>query len=642
MKAVSRRAFVRQCAGGAAAVPLFARSAEGRGPQRPNILWLVSEDNGPFLGCYGDPQARTPNLDALARKGVVFESCHAMPVCAPSRFTLITGMYPTTCGPAHNMRASGKIPAWLEGFPAYLRRAGYYTTNNAKTDYNAPIDAKAAWDACSKKADWRGRPTPQTPFFSVYNHEVTHESCLFPAQHPRVAPAADPAQMRVRPYQPDTPEVRADIARQYDCIAEMDRQCGLQMQALAESGADEDTVVFYYGDNGGVTPRSKRFLQDTGTHVPLIVYFPPKWRHLAPAAPGARIAAPVHFVDFAATVLAIAGVERPAYMQGVPFAGAERAAPRRYAFCSRDRMDERTDMVRSVTDGHWLYIRNFRPEIPYVEPLSYMFRARGYQSWARLAEEGKLTPATAMFWGRKPTEELYDNQADPDNVVNLAGRQEHAERRAAMRQALRAHMTETRDNGLLPEGCEDEGYDASRKPGAWPVGRALDAAFLASANDAANVPALVRLAEDPAMPVRWWAALGCGILGKQAESAEPALRKLLGDPSGFVRVAAADALARQGKVDLALPVLQKAMEDLDSPWCSLQACNSLDRLGESARPLLPAIQAFAKRVAEDEKFSSLQAYPRRILGHLLDVLEGRAKPLAGPSAVGAPPAKNPF
>jgi arylsulfatase A-like enzyme len=587
----------------------------------------VSEDNGPFLGCYGDPQARTPNLDTLAAKGILFEHCYAMPVCAPSRFTLISGMYPASCGPAHHMRAAGKIPDWLQGFPALLRAAGYFTSNNAKTDYNAPIVANGKiWDEQGNKAEWSHRPA-DAPFFSVYNHDVCHESCLFPEKHPHVTPAADPALMRVRPYQPDTPEVRADLARQYDCIAEMDRQCGLKLKALEAAGLAEDTIVFYYGDNGGITPRSKRFLQDSGTHVPLIVYFPPKWRHLAPAAPGSRVAAPVHFVDFSATVLALAGVARPPHMQGVPFAGAQEP-PRRYAFCSRDRMDERYDMSRSVTDGRWTYIRHFRPEIPYVEPLSYMFRARGYQSWARLAEEGALTPATAMFWGRKPSEELYDNAADPDNVANLAGRPEHAPRLAELRQALRVHMLSILDNGLLPEGCAEEGYDASRKPGAWPVERTLDTALAASANDAANVPSLVKSSEDPAMSVRWWSAIGLGILSKQAAAAEPALKKLLDDPSGPVRVAAADALARQGRLDLALPVLQKAMEDLDSPCCSLQACNSLDRLGPAASPLLPAIQAFTKRVTEDEKFSSPQAYPRRTLGHLLDVLEGRVKPLA--------------
>jgi len=627
MRTLSRRSFLGQSAAGAAILPLAVWAADEE-KTRPNILWLVSEDNGPFLGCYGDPLARTPNLDALAAKGIVFEHCYAMPVCAPSRFTLISGMYPTTCGPAHNMRASGKIPAWLKGFPAYLRQAGYYTTNNSKTDYNAPFNVKEIWNECGKKADWKDRPTPATPFFSVFNHEVCHESCLFPESKTFDFVPTDPSKVRVRPYQPDTPEVRADLARQYDCLAAMDRQCGEKLKALENAGLAEDTVVFYYGDNGGITPRSKRFLQDSGTHVPLIAYFPPKWRHLAPAAPGSRVAAPVHFVDFSATVLALAGVPQPAYMQGIPFAGTSRVKPREYAFCSRDRMDERYDMVRSVTDGQWLYIRNFRPEIPYVEPLSYMFRARGYQSWARLAEAGKLTPATAMFWGRKPSDELYDLKADPDNVVNLAGKPEHAERLAKLRQVLTAQMTENRDNALLPEGCEEEGYEASRRAGAWPVERVLATALHASSQDAADLPHLIKASGDASMPVRWWAALGFGILGKKAAPAQQELEKLLADSSGFVRVAAADALARQGRLDLALPVLEKAMLDLESPWCSLQACNALDRLGEAAKPVLPSVRELVKRHAQDESFSKPQAYPRRILGHLLDVLEGRVKPLA--------------
>ena len=627
MSTLSRRAFLGQCAAGAAICPLVGWAADEE-KKRPNILWLVSEDNSPLLGCYGDPLARTPNLDALAAKGIVFEHCYAMPVCAPSRFTLISGMYPTTCGPAHNMRAAGKIPAWLKGFPEYLREAGYYTTNNAKTDYNAPFDIKKIWNECGKKADWKDRPTPSTPFFSVYNHEVCHESCLFPETKTFDFVPTDPAKVRVRPYQPDTPEMRADIARQYDCITQMDHQVGLKLKALENEGVADDTIVFYYGDNGGITPRSKRFLQDSGTHVPLIAYFPPKWRHLAPGAPGSRFATPVHFVDFSATVLALAGVPQPAYMQGIPFAGKAVAKPREYAYCSRDRMDERYDMVRSVTDGRWLYIRNFRPEIPYVEPLSYMFRARGYQSWARLAADGKLTPATAMFWGAKPSDELYDLKADPDNVVNLAGKTEHAEQLAKMRQVLAVQMIDNRDNGLLPEGCDDEGYEATRRPGAWPVERVLDTALLASSQDATSLPVLMKAATDESMPVRWWAALGCGILGKKAIASEPVLVKLAADPSGYVRVAAADALARQGRLDLALPVLEKAMLDLDAPWCSLQACNALDRLGMAAKPILPAVQALIKRSPEDESFSKPQAYPRRILGHQLDVLEGRVKPLA--------------
>lgn len=382
-------------------------------PAKPNILWLVSEDNGCFLGCYGDPIAKTPTLDKLARAGVLYENCFAMPVCAPSRFTLISGMYPVTCGPAHHMRAQGKIPSWLKGFPAYLRAAGYYTSNNAKTDYNSPISIPEAWDACSKQAHYRNRAEGQ-PFFSVFNHEVTHESCLFPQSE---QPQFDPAKMRIPPYQPDTPEIRADWARYYTRIAQLDNQIAVKLKELADAGLADDTIVFYYSDNGGVLPRSKRFLQESGTHVPLIVYYPPKWQHLAT---GSRIKAPVHFIDFAPTVLSLAGVKIPEYMQGRAFAGLAKAAPNEFVFCTRDRMDKRYDMMRSVMDSQWLYIHNYRPDLPYVQRLKYMFQARGYQSWARLSSEDKLTPATAMFWGKKPTAELHDMLADPDSVRNLA------------------------------------------------------------------------------------------------------------------------------------------------------------------------------------------------------------------------------
>ena len=348
-------------------------------PDRPNILWLVSEDNNPFLGCYGDPLAHTPTLDRLASEGVLFERCFAQPVCAPSRFTLITGMFAATAGPAQHMRAQGKIPAWLKGFPALLRDAGYYTSNNAKTDYNSPISLTETWNESSKQAHWRKRLNPAQPFFSVFNHEVTHESCLFPEKElPLNRPPTDRAKVRIPPYQPDTPEIRDDWGRYYDYMALLDEQIAKKLKDLAADGLADNTIVFYYGDNGGVLPRSKRFLEQSGTHVPLIVYFPPKWRHLAPAAPGTRIREPVGFVDFAETVLSLAGVKIPAYMQGRAFAGPAKAAPNEFVYCTRDRMDERYDMMRSVIDRRWLYIRNFRPDLPYVQPHEYSFQARGY------------------------------------------------------------------------------------------------------------------------------------------------------------------------------------------------------------------------------------------------------------------------
>jgi len=617
---------------GLAAPGLVSSAEKPSAVERPNILWLVSEDNDTLLGCYGDKLARTPTLDKLAREGVLYERCFAQPVCAPSRFTLITGMYAVGHGPAQHMRAQGKTPSWLKGFPVLLREAGYYTSNNSKTDYNSPIRPNETWDESSNTAHWRQRSNPQAPFFSVFNHEVTHESCLFPVKgQPLDFTPMDPAKVRIPPYQPDTPEMRADWARYYDCMTLMDSQMAAKLKDLTDAGLAENTIVFYYSDNGGVLPRSKRFLQESGTHVPLIVYFPPKWRHLAPAAPGSRIKEPVSFVDFAPTVLSLAGVKIPDYMQGRAFLGAAKAASNEFVFLTRDRMDERYDMIRSVADTRWLYIHNYRPDVSYVQPLEYMFQARGYQSWAQMAREGKLTPATAQFWGEKPTEELYDSLADPDSVKNLAGDPAHRATLERMRAALKQRVLDVKDNGYLPEGSALEGYDASHKPGAYPVERVFALANLASERNPANLPKLIKALDDHCEPVRWWGAQGCTMLRHKAAPAETVLRQHLEDTSGAVQVAAAEALARLGRSDAALPVLERRLKDASEAWSGLQAANVLDRLGESARPSLPALRQAHQRVANEAGATNPLQYQARILECIIAVLDGKAPALIYPT-----------
>ena len=601
---------------------------------QPNILWLTSEDNSyNSLGCYGNALARTPNLDALAKKGILFENCYSMPVCAPSRFTIISGMYPTTSGPAHQMRASGKIPEWLTGFPKYLREAGYYTSNNNKTDYNSPLIQKASafWCANGNEAAWKNRPKG-APFFSVFNHTVCHESCLFPENKKFEFSPMDTAKVRVPPYQPDLPESRKDIARAMDCVTEMDRQCGEKLKQLESEGLAENTIIFYYGDNGGITTRTKRSLQDSGIHVPLIVYFPPKWQHLAPATPGSRVKEVVHFVDFAPTMLSIAGLEIPKYMQGRAFAGEKKAPARDYIFSTRDRMDERCDMMRSAASERYLYIRNFRPDIPYVQLLNYQFQANDYQAWARQAKEGKLTPETARFWGTKPTEELYDKQADPDCMNNLATQPEHREVVEKMRKALCDWMIACNDNGLLPEGSANEGYEASRKEGAFDVRAALELAMKASDRKAENLSEFMKvLSDDKREYMRWWAAQGCTMLGKASAPAEAVLLKVAKeDASGSVQVAAADALRQLVKTQEIIPVLRKWFVQEENPAVANQAANVIDRLGEEARPLLSEIKTVA---AKDVKANAgRENYAIRMAKTLYDQLTGKKERLVYPEA----------
>ena len=315
-----------------AAAPLFGSA----GAARPNILWIVSEDNSPFtVGAYGDPLAQTPHLDRLATNGVVFDRVFAAaPVCAPSRASIITGMYASALG-TQPMRSQVPLPSWLRYFPSYLRDAGYFTTNRAKTDYNAAV-LPGTWDQNGTNAHWRNRAKDQ-PFFSVFNFSSSHESRL----HERLPLKTGPDRVIIPPYLPDTPEVRADFAQYYGRVSEADTEIGALLAELDDAGLADDTIVFYYSDHGGVLPRSKRFLYESGTRVPLIIRFPPKYQHLAPGLPGSRVNELINLIDLAPTVLSLAGVEAPPFFQGRAFAGKAREPAPPFTFMFRDRMDER-------------------------------------------------------------------------------------------------------------------------------------------------------------------------------------------------------------------------------------------------------------------------------------------------------------
>jgi arylsulfatase A-like enzyme len=318
----------------------------------------VSEDNNPWIGAYGDRLARTPHLDALARRGLLYRHAwSAAPVCAPSRFAILTGVHPESCAPANHMRAMAKLGGALRTYPELLRDAGYYRTNNSKTDYfsrepapgglasgrrrakrdkNCDVDPAVIWSESGASAHWRNRPSG-APFMAVFNLGTTHESFLFEP----VAGAVAPAEVRVPAYLPDTPEIRQDFATYYNLIERMDAEVGARLKELDDAGIADDTVVFYYSDNGGALPRTKRYCYDQGLHCALVVSVPPRWAHLAPASMGSVVETPTSLVDLAPTLLSIAGVDAPPEMQGVAFLGRRVGPPRRYVFGMRNRMDER-------------------------------------------------------------------------------------------------------------------------------------------------------------------------------------------------------------------------------------------------------------------------------------------------------------
>jgi len=570
----------------AAATPIRAMASPAPGA-RPNILWIVSEDNNPFIGAYGDSLAHTPNIDALAKAGILYRHAYSnAPVCAPSRFGILTGVLPEACAPAQHMRADAKAAGILPTYPDLLRKAGYYVTNNVKTDYNCDIDPKVIWDDSSTKAHWKNRPEGK-PFMAVFNLMTTHESQNFKPTPGRVKPDA----VRVPAYMPDTPVIREDIAGYYNRMEIMDGQLGKLLEELDASGLADDTIVFYYSDNGGVLPRSKRYCYDSGLRCALAVRVPSKWAHLAPSGAGSVVETPVSFIDLAPTVLSLGGVPIPKIMQGKALLGKAAQAPGRYVFGMRNRMDERYDFVRTVTDGRWRYIRNYMPHLPLLQNQAFAWLAKGYQEIDRLRMAGRLSPLQQALFEERPFEELYDTQADPDETVNLAEKAAQALRMAEMRRALDAHMLAINDNGFIPEGSLLEGYVPSRVAGAYPLKRLMLLGQVAARGDRRKAGVLRTALKDRNEAVRFWAATGFAVQGAFDADLRDIEQVAKADPVFQVRVAACEALARSGQGTMACPLLVEMLGAANHSKVRLQALNVLTRMGPAARPAIEQIRA---------------------------------------------------
>lgn len=569
-----------------------ARAASSHSADRPNILWVVTEDSSyTFIGAYGDPLARTPNFDRLAKDGILFERAYSTSaVCAPTRASIITGMYAPSLGTQH-MRSNVPMPSWLRYFPAYLRDAGYFTTNHTKTDYNAAV-LPGTWDQNNAQAHWRNRK-PGQPFFSVFNFNQSHESSL----HKRMPLTTDPKKVRVPAYLPDTPEVRADLAQYYDRVSAADAAVGEVLKQLEADGLADDTIIFCYSDHGGVLPRSKRFLFENGTHPAFVMRFPPKYQHLAPAAAGARFQELINYVDLAPTVLSLAGVKPPEYFQGRAFAGPARAAAPQFTYNFRDRMDERYDLVRAVTDGRFRYIRNYRPELPTMQHVAYLWQASAMREWDRLHREGKLNPVQESFFGPKPVEQLFDCTADPDNVRNLADDPAQRATLERFRAANRAHLLRIRDTGFMPEPILRElagtrsPTEVARDDRAYPLAHILDVVDRLQLSPQPKLEDLRAALSDPLPTIRFWAAISSlrapkTVLGE--------LAPLLRDGNVNVRLAAAFATARHGAPDTAWPILAAGLATSERPETRLEALNYLTNLPNRPASLNAQIEAATK------------------------------------------------
>jgi arylsulfatase A-like enzyme len=439
-------------------------AARSRKPM--NVVWISCEDISPRLGCYGDTVAQTPNLDSLAKEGMRFDGVFTTsPVCAPVRSGIITGMYPTTMG-THHMRTRDEgstkevaggyrtvPPTYVKAFTEYLRAAGYYCTNDSKTDYqfSDPYVPISIWDECGEGSHYDHRLQPDQPFFAVFNDTITHESKCW--DEPEMT---DPNTVDVPPYYPDTPKVRGSIARLYDRIYTMDQKAGQIMDDLKKKGLWENTIVFFWGDHGDGLPRCKRWPYDSGTRIPLLIKAP----GLKPGSVNKDL---ISSIDFGPTVLSLVGLDVPVHMQGRAFLGEKKAAQREYVFSHRDRFDDSYDMIRAVRDKRYRYVRNYYPNQPYVLWVPFRNNSPIMQEMFRLQAEGRLTGIPAQWFSdTRHAEEFYDCQADPHNICNLADDPRYQDELKRMSKVLDEWRLETGDLGGIPESQLKERF--------WPGG----------------------------------------------------------------------------------------------------------------------------------------------------------------------------
>ena len=614
---------------------LWASAGAG---ELPNILWLTCEDTGPELGCYGDKYAQTPHLDELALRSLRYLTAWSnAPVCAPARTTIISGVYPTSTGGEH-MRSEVRLPEFMRMYPQFLRERGYYCTNNNKEDYNL-VKPGQVWDDSSGQAHWKNRPAGK-PFFAIFNFTISHESQIRTRPHTLVH---DPARAPLPAYHPDTPEVRHDWAQYYDKVTEMDALAGQRLQELADAGLAEDTIVFFYGDHGSGMPRSKRWPYDSGLHVPLLVHVPDKFRELAPAdyRPGGATDRLVAFVDLAPTLLSLTGVKPPDWMQGHAFMGRHEAAPQQYLYGFRGRMDERYDMVRTVRNQRYVYVRNYMPHLIYGQYVGYMFQTPTTQVWKTLYDQGQLSPPRTYFWEPKPTEELYDLQADPDEVRNLVESPEHQAILNELRQAHREHVLAIRDAGFLSEAemhrraGETSIYELGHDPQRYPLEKILDMAQLATLREPAALDDLRAGLKAADSGVRYWAAIGLLVRGQAAVAdAREELRAALQDSSPTVRIIAARAVSEYGTAEdlpLALGVLREtASPETNGAYAAILSLNAIDALGDKAASLREMLRTLPDKDP---------AAPGRANGYVARLLDKLVGPR--PAAPDAKPAGKP-
>ncbi|MED5584905.1 MAG: sulfatase [Verrucomicrobiota bacterium] len=534
---------------------------------RPNFVWIISEDNSiHYLDHFFAGGADTPHIKSLAAHGITYDHAFSnSPVCSVARSTLITGCYAPRIGTQYHRRsAMAPMPEGVRMFPAYLRaQQGYYTTNRSKTDYNAK-PGKGVWDESSNKAHWRKRK-PGQPFFHKASYPISHESSLhFNEQSMKSQPTRhDPKNITLAPYHPDTPTFRYTHARYLDNIVKIDGVVGQVVAQLKEDGVLKDTFIFYFGDHGGVLPRSKGYAYESGLHIPLVVRVPENFRHLVSEKPGSRQKGFVGFIDFGPTVLNLAGVKIPGNIDGRPFLG-KGAGTREFAFGYADRFDEKYDLVRWIRKGRFSYQRNYQPFNFDSLQNDYRYKQLAFQEWRELFREGKLNAAQRQFFEPRSAEALYDLMEDPHEVSNLAGDPRYADTLVQMRDMLHGQVTDINDLSLFPEPYMVS--EAMENPAGFGrlhaarVARLVDIADLQLVEFSKAKEGIESALQSKDPWARYWGCIVASAHGQAPQDLADLIEILaLDDPEPLVRCRAAEFLGLTSDVD-PRPIIKAALK----------------------------------------------------------------------------------
>lgn len=567
--------------------------------KRPNFVFIVSEDNSiHYLRLYGNKLGITPNIERLADNGLTFNHAFSgAPVCSVARSTLATAMHAPRVGfQYHRKSALASLPPGVKPWSQVLRENGYYTTNNAKTDYNFNVNRKEVWDMSSNKATWRNRPNKAMPFFHMQSFADSHESRLhFPLKQMETPTKTSPDDVMLQPYFPDTPIMRYTKARYYDRIRVIDSQVGKIVNQLKEDGILEDTFVFYFGDHGGVMPRSKGYAYESGLHVPLVVRIPENFKKLIDHKRGTRTNGFVSFIDFGPTVLNLASISVHKELDGQAFFGkgvsAADLANRDEVFGHADRFDEKFDMVRTYRKGKWKYIRNYQSY--YADGLqnNYRYRQLAYDNWRNLYRAERLNPVQRQFFERRSVEQLFNLEKDPHEVTNLAADPAQSKRLAEMRKLLKNKMKSINDLSFYPENrmvttALNDGVAFGREHSKQ-ISRLSDLADTALRPFSEVKQALASSLQSKGALRRYWALKVCSNFGEKAKSLAIAAMPLLNDENLMVRVRAAEFLGSIKAVD-PMPTLYGVVNNAETEQALMIAFNTIvylrDQVGHKYDP----------------------------------------------------------